>query len=153
MKHLNYLVINYDQYEYFPKDLKSNKNIALQYGKCKIENIEYYKDVLTDLLLPDELSIDRDLIISIAKSNLNNNHNINEALIKDEAFLLNIIKYQPLLIKAIDENTLSTALTLKLLNSNINVSDYLDTDILLTPEVFNFICNNDIRKLSNIVKI
>jgi hypothetical protein len=147
---LNYLVINYDQYEYFPQNLKINKNIALQYGKCKIENIEYYKDVLTDLSLPDELSIDKDLIIDIAKSNLNNNHKINEALIKDESFLLNIIKYQPLLVKSIDENGLSTTLILKLLNSNINVSDYLDIDILLTPEVFKFICNNDIKKLANI---
>ena len=145
-----YLVKNYEQFEYLPNDVRSNKNIALHYGVCKKETNLYYRNILTDLALPEKLNNDKDLILEIAKLNLNNNHNISDKLIKDNKFLKQIIEFQPKLVKAIPEDNISENLILELLNININVFDYLESEQMLIPEVFDFICKKDITKLSKV---
>ena len=147
---LSYLIKNYDQYVNIPAELQLNKNIALQYGKLKIENNSYYQNILIDIDLPNKLKNDKELILEIAKLNTNNNHNISDQLLNDNKFLFEIIKFQPKLVKAIPEEQLSSELILSLLKININVYDYLESKMMLDPAIFNFICNNHIKKLSKV---
>ena len=148
---LSYLIKNFDEYVNLPTELQLNKKIALQYGILKIENNSYYQNILIDLDLPNKLKNDKELILEIAKLNINNNHNISEELLNDNKFLLEIIKYQPKLVKAIPEEQLSTEMILTLLKININVFDYLECKMMLVPEIFDFICKNDIKKMVEVV--
>ena len=68
------------------KKLQKNKNLALQYG---ISNNEKSFWGLTDLSLPEKLSLDKELLFEIAKGNKTRNLKFDDTLI-NHTLMLNL---------------------------------------------------------------
>ena len=142
---LSYLILNFDQYSYLPEKLQKNRNIAKQYGICNSEQ-SYFG--LTDLALPDGLAQDKELILEIAKGNKFRNFRIEDTLLNDATFLLELIEYQPQLVQALEEE--HRDIIYKLMERNLDVFDYLEDEEKLNPKFFNFIVAKDPEKVRKI---
>jgi hypothetical protein len=142
-----YIASNFEEYTNLPDKLQKNKNLALQYG---INNNEKSYWGLTDLSLPEKLSLDKELIFEIAKGNKTRNLKFDDTLINDAEFLLRIIEFQPQLVQSLEEENRNALILKKLVEKNIDVFDYLELDEKFLPEIFNYIIEFDINKISNI---
>ncbi|MEY3565588.1 MAG: hypothetical protein RJA23_1758, partial [Bacteroidota bacterium] len=144
---LPYLELNFDQYTYFPDKLQKNRAIALQYGICNSEQ-SYYG--LIDLDLPENWSKDKALILEIAKGNKFKNFRIDEALLNDSKFLLELIEFQPQLVKALEEDHRNPDLFYKLLERNPDVFDYLEVEEKFNSKLFNLVAAKQASKIRKI---
>jgi len=145
---LPYLSLNFEQYSFFPEKLQKNKKIALQYGVYNNAE-EYYG--LTDLELPGSLGQDKELVLQIAKGNKFRKFKIDDALLNDTKFLLEVIEFQPQLVQAFEEENRNPDLLYKLMEKNLDVFDYLEDEEKLNPKFFNFAVAKDPSKVRKIV--
>jgi hypothetical protein len=144
---LPYLELNFDQYTYFPDKLQKNRAITLQYGICNNEQ-SYFG--LIDLELSEKWRTDKMLILEIAKGNKFNNFRIDDSLLNDSEFLLELIEYQPQLVQAIDEDLRNPDLLYKLMERNLDVYDYLEVEEKFNNSLFNLVVSKDISKIQKI---
>lgn len=144
---LPYLSINFEQYSYFPEKLQKNKNVALRYGVNNSAE-EYYG--LTDLALPDSLAQDKTLILEIAKGNKFRTFGIDNTLLNDTKFLLELIEFQPQLVKSLEEENRSQDLLYKLIDTNLDVFDYLEDEEKLNSKFFNLVATKNPSKIRKI---
>jgi hypothetical protein len=144
---LPYLELNFDQYTYFPDKLQKNRAIALQYGICNSEQAYFG---LTDLGLPEKWSTDKGLILEIAKGNKFKNFRIDEALLNDSKFLLELIEFQPQLVQALEEDHRNPDLFYKLMERNQDVFDYLEVEEKFNSKLFNLMVAKDTSKIRKI---
>jgi hypothetical protein len=144
---LPYLELNFDQYTYFPEKLQKNRSITLQYGICNSEQ-SYYG--LIDLELPEKWSTDKMLILEIAKGNKFKNFRIDDTLLNDSKFLLELIEYQPQLVQAVKEELRNPDLLYKLMERNLDVFDYLEVEEKFNAKLFNLVVAKDLSKIRKI---
>lgn len=144
---LAYLELNFDQYTYFPDKLQKNRAIALQYGICNSEQ-GYYG--LTDLGLPEKWSTDKALILEIAKGNKFKNFSIEDSLLNDTKFLVELIEFQPQLVQALDEDHRNPDLLYLLMERNLDVFDYLEIEEKFNAKLFNFVVDKEASKIRKI---
>jgi hypothetical protein len=144
---LPYLSLNFEQYTFFPEKLQKNRKIALQYGVYN-NAAEYYG--LSDLELPGSLGQDKELILEIAKGNKFRKFKIDDALLNDTKFLLEIIEFQPQLVQAFEEENRNPDLIYQLMERNLDVFDYLEDEEKLNPKFFNLVALKDPSKIRKI---
>ena len=144
---LPYLELNFDQFTYFPDKLQKNRAIALQYGICNSEQ-SYYG--LTDLGLPEKWNTDKALILEIAKGNKFKNFRIDDSLLNDSKFLLELIEFQPQLVQALEEEQRNPDLFYKLMERNLDVFDYLELDEKFNTKLFNLVAAKQVSKIRKI---
>ena len=144
---LPYLILNFDQYTNFPEKLQKNRRVALQYGICNSEEAYFG---LADLALPDSLAQDKELILEIAKGNKFRKFRIDDALLNDAKFLLEVIEFQPQLVQAFEEENRNPDLICKLMERNLDVFEYLEDEEKLNPKFFNLMVAKDPSKVRKI---
>ncbi|MHA8083020.1 DUF4116 domain-containing protein [Aquirufa sp. A-Brett2-15D] len=144
---LPYLELNSDQFTYFPDKLQKNRAIALQYGICNSEQ-SYYG--LTDLGLPEQWNTDKALILEIAKGNKFKNFRIDDTLLNDTKFLLELIEFQPQLVQALEEEQRNPDLFYKLIERNLDVFDYLEVEEKFNSKLFNLMVSKEVSKIRKI---
>ena len=144
---LPYLSLNFEQYSFFPEKLQKNRKVALQYGVNNSAE-EYYG--LTDLELPGSLGQDKELVLEIAKGNKFKKFKIDDALLNDTKFLLEVIEFQPQLVQAFEEENRNPELLYKLMEKNLDVFDYLEVEEKLNPKFFNLVVAKDPSKVRKI---
>ena len=144
---LPYLSLNFEQYSFFPEKLQKNRKVALQFGVNNSAE-EYYG--LTDLELPGNLGQDKELVLEIAKGNKFKKFKIDDALLNDTKFLLEVIEFQPQLVQAFEEENRNPDLLYKLMEKNLDVFDYLEVEEKLNPKFFNFAVAKDPSKIRKI---
>lgn len=144
---LPYLSLNFEQYTFFPEKLQKNRKIALQYG-VNNNAAEYYG--LSDLELPGNLGQDKELVLEIAKGNKFKKFKIDDALLNDTKFLLEVIEFQPQLVQAFEEENRNPDLIYQLMERNLDVFDYLDDEEKLNPKFFNLVALKDPSKIRKI---
>ena len=144
---LPYLSLNFEQYSFFPEKLQKNKKVALQYGVNNSAE-EYYG--LTDLELPGNLGQDKELVLEIAKGNKFKKFKIDDALLNDTKFLLEVIEFQPQLVQAFEEENRNPDLLYKLMEKNLDVFDYLEDEEKFNPKFFNLVALKDPSKIRKI---
>jgi hypothetical protein len=144
---LPYLSLNLEQYSFFPEKLQKNRKVALQYGVNNSAE-EYYG--LTDLELPGNLGQDKELVLEIAKGNKFKKFKIDDALLNDTKFLLEVIEFQPQLVQAFEEENRNPDLLYKLMEKNLDVFDYLEDEEKLNPKFFNLVALKDPSKIRKI---
>ena len=142
-----YLILNFDQYPNFPEKLQKNTRVALQYGVCNSEEAYFG---LAELALPDSLAQDKALILEIVKGNKFRKFRIDEALLNDSKFLLELIEFQPQLVQALEEEFRSPDLLFKLMERNLDVFDYLEVEEKFNPKFFNLVALKDPSKIRKI---
>ena len=144
---LPYLNLNFEQYSFFPEKLQKNRKVALQYGVNNSAE-EYYG--LTDLELPGNLGQDKELVLEIAKGNKFKKFKIDDALLNDTKFLLEVIEFQPQLVQAFEEENRNPDLIYQLMERNLDVFDYLEDEEKLNPKFFNLVALKDPSKIRKI---